>query len=155
MTRLLKVSLLLLFMTISTTVALAQRVVVQGDNVCIRASATLNADNKIGHENRGATFKYMGSYGAFNCINYHGVYGYVHKDYSIVIDDTPAPTATRMVHVKGKGVRIRTAPSLKGKIVGSVNWGDYFPYIRYVDGWYEINYHGQIRYISADFSGVE
>ncbi len=156
MKRIFKIAFVALMMIISATAMYAQRVVIDGNNVCIRSSATVNANNKIGHENRGASFSYVGTYGSFYCINYKGYYGYVHKSYShIVGQQQKSSSASQMfAHITGKGVRIRTSPSLNGGIAGSANTGDYFVFLGYSGDWIKVKYAGKTCYVHSDFAKV-
>lgn len=127
-------------------------VVINGNNVCIRSSATISNYNKIGHENRGARFSYISSCGSFYCINYYGNYGYVHKSYSYIANSNPAPSRQLFVKVCGYNVNIRRGPSTRSAVCGQANWGDSFVYLGSVSGWYKIKYAGLTCYISSDHS---
>lgn len=73
--------------------------------------------------------------------------------------NTRAAMGDYWLEVRGYGVRIRATPSLRGKVVGSVNWGDYLRCVGYVRGgngyygWYKVYYRGRIRYISEQYAG--
>lgn len=57
------------------------------------------------------------------------------------------------IGIQGYGVRIRATPSLRGKIIGSCNWGDSFWCVGYVNGWYKISYGRRYAYVSAQYAG--
>lgn len=152
MKNLLRIATFALLLVLGTAVAKAQSyVVINGNNVCIRSSASLS-DNKIGHENKGARFQYMGTYGSFYCINYYGNYGYVHKSYSYISSPKTATTSQKFVKVCGYNVNIRRGPSKSSSVCGQANWGESFVYVGYTNGWYKIKYGGNTCYISSDYA---
>lgn len=155
MKKLFKVSLFTLMMVFCTLVANAQSVIINGNNVCIRSSATVNANNKIGHEDKGARFAYIGTYGSFYCINYYGTYGYVHKSYSYIEKQHRQAAAQRFAHITGNNVRIRSAASLNSKVVGSCNRGDYLVFLGYSGAFAKVKYGGRSCYVHRDYVVVE
>lgn len=155
MKKLFRLAVMAVLMIVSTAMASAQRVVIDGNNVCIRSSSTVNANNKIGHENRGASFAYIGSYGSFYCINYYGNYGYVHKSFAHVVNQQKSqPATSKFAHITGNNVRIRTAPSLNAGVCGSCNRGEYYIFQGYAGAWVKIKYGGQTRYVHSDFVSI-
>lgn len=158
----LKITFLALSMLVIATVANAQsRVVFDGNKVCIRSSATVNAHNVMGYgyKKNGDSYPYIGTYGSFYCINYYGSYGYVHKSYSHVVDtyttSRPRQTSSKtFAHITGNNVRIRTSPSYNGGVCGSCNRGDYFVYLGFYGDWVQIKYAGKTRYVHSDFVSV-
>lgn len=159
MKRIFKLTLVALLMIVSATALHAQqRVVIDGNNVCIRNSATVNANNKIGHENRGASFEYVGTYGSFYCINYHGYYGYVHMSYSHITGSKRASSSSshgqKFAHITGNGVRIRTSPSYNGHVVGSCNKGEYLVFKGYYGEWIAVKFAGKTCYVHSDYANV-
>lgn len=154
MKKLFKVSLLTMLMVICAAVANAQTVVINGNNVRVRSSATTNANNIIGSEDKGARFAYIGTYGSFYCINYYGMYGYVHKSYSYIAGQQQSHSQT-FAHITGENVNIRAAASLKSKVVGRCNWGDYFVFLGYQGSFAKVKYGGHTRYIHRDYVTVQ
>lgn len=142
-------------MIISAVAAKAQTVVIDGNNVCIRASAYIQSDNIMAHANKGASFKYKGTYGSFYCIDYKGAYGFVHKSFAHVKQQKQSqPTKQTFAHVTGDNVRIRTAASLNAGVVAAANKGDYFVFLGFSGEWCKVKYGGKTRYIHADFVNV-
>ncbi|MCQ2288605.1 MAG: SH3 domain-containing protein [Muribaculaceae bacterium] len=60
------------------------------------------------------------------------------------------------VYICGNGVRIRQGASLRSKIIAKENWyykkHRSFQCLGIVNGFYQINYHGRVAYVSTEYA---
>ena len=129
----------------------------QGISLHVRSGAGLTY-SIIGDLHNGDTVNIINQIGNWYEINYNGQIAYVYASY-INTNSTsnnnssngsiPTPTSTGTVCNLSNGVylHVRTGPSLDNSIIAYLSEGDTVNIIKEVNGWYEIEYNGQIAYV--------
>lgn len=85
-------------------------------------------------------------------INHNGTVGYVASMY--LSDVQTAKNFNSAASVTGSNVRMRTAPSTSGAVLGTYSAGTIMRVIGINNGWYKVKYNGQTGYIRSDFMNL-
>ncbi|MCF0202181.1 MAG: hypothetical protein HUK08_02335 [Bacteroidaceae bacterium] len=171
-TNLLKSMLIVAFAFVAQF-ALAETIVITGDNVRLRMQPSTKANTLIYtatgknvHVNKGDAFECYGHKNGFCKIYYDGNEVWVSTQYtshatasSTTKKTTSSGTAAKAkgyhpdwITVQGDGVRLRKTASMKGEVAGSVNKGTQLRCIGASGNFWQVNYKGDYLYISKDFA---
>jgi uncharacterized protein YgiM (DUF1202 family) len=93
-------------------------------------------------------------------ISYDGKTGYVSAEYIDVSDTDPTPSGggstgdTKTGYVNASSLNVRTGPGTNFDRIGLLYSGDTVSITGETNGWYQIDYRGQVGYVSGDYISV-
>lgn len=102
---------------------------------------------------KGAKVDVLEDEGSWWKVEYKGKQGYSYKKYLKEVV-TQTVNVELKVNTKESNLNVRTGPSTNFKIIGKLKKGATVKATEKVDGWYKINYNGQLGYISGDYVKV-
>ncbi|GAA0101722.1 hypothetical protein UT300012_24370 [Paraclostridium bifermentans] len=100
---------------------------------------------------KGETVNVLEDKGSWWKVDYKGQQGYSAKRYLVVRNNKPIKED---VVVKADVLNVRSGPSTSFKRIGQVKNGQVLKATGKTDGWYEINFNGQVGYVSGDYVTV-
>ncbi|MBR5102495.1 MAG: SH3 domain-containing protein [Muribaculaceae bacterium] len=157
-------------LTATTSMIAQQYVVVTGDYVRLHEGPSINSNfvrdsrgNKI-YPPKGQKLKVLRSFAETWEVEYKNKIVYISKDYAKLLKSqttttTSRNTSTHWVQVTGTHVRLRTSPSLNGRIFTYSNGTPVYPekgtklkYLGTEGDFYKVDYNGYTLYISKQYS---
>ena len=142
----------------ATTPSVTGKKKVKASSLNVRSGPSTK-DKIIGSLKKGAIVEVTGTKGDWTIIKYNGKTAYVSSAYLVNVSTstptptkpTPAPSVTGKKKVKASSLNVRSGPSTKDKIIGSLKKGAVVEVTGTKGDWTIIKYNGKTAYVSSAY----